>query len=223
MARANTSTNTRSRSRKSSKGGNGAPEATPSEVEAATDDQTDDDEVEAAGSDGTSEEPVDRNAREKALRKLPKHLQYHVRMNTVAERVIKYAKLMAPWGIDELTGEGDDETPPGVATQAVAAMKAFVDYLANMPEDYEPPAPKRAKRSGPKNIVVGGKVDIRPKFRDRYDGILEDEDFTGLEVTMVASGYVKVVTNSDGESIVLPRGQVMGHRPPSEDDDGDDS
>lgn len=152
--------------------------------------------------DSEPEEEVESKRRKiSSVCKLPPHLYMRLRVGNASTRLQKQLAIVEKWGNPEL----------GVAfKRAILAVDEAVEALEALGEDWRPPRGTRGRPSS--NVEVGGLVDIRPKFRDRYEGILEDEDLVSLEVQKVGSGFVKVVANSDGQGLVLPRGQVMVHK-----------
>ena len=207
-----TATSSRKGSRKgNSKGKASAPTASQPEATEAAGEGTEATEAAGEGTDAAGED--DRKAKWKAFRSKSKHIQFAIRTNNIRNRVSEYGSSVASWECEDLVT---------AYSTAVEALDHIVDVLEAMPEDFVPPRAARRTKAKAK-VEAGSHVDIREKFRSRYEGILEDVDMTNLEVTLVASGCVKVVTNSDEAKIVLPRGQVMIHRPPTDDADNNDT
>jgi hypothetical protein len=171
----------------------------------------------AAATEGGNGEDETAQKGWKENRRKPKHIQHAILINNMRNRVHAYGETTRPWEQEALTT---------AYSEAVEALDKVVDVLEAMPEDFVPP--RAARRRTASKVEVGARIDIRPKHQEKYQGIVEDEDLTNLEVMLVASGCVKVYLNSErdedgnppekGGHIVLPRGQVMAHRPPKDDD-----
>lgn len=67
--------------------------------------------------------------------------------------------------------------------------------------------PKTIAKKSVSSLVVGVRVNLRAKFVETYEGILDSKDRTGLEVIDVCKGRVTCRTSS-GEKVLLSRSHI---------------
>ncbi|MBX3221914.1 MAG: hypothetical protein KF795_15465 [Labilithrix sp.] len=87
------------------------------------------------------------------------------------------------------------------ATASVgSALTALLAVASALPDDFKP---ERERHVGSRKVSVGMKVGLVEKLASKYDGVIDAEERTALEVVSLAKGLVSVRTAS-GARIVLP-------------------
>lgn len=94
------------------------------------------------------------------------------------------------------------------ATSATTALAALIAVAMALPDDFKP---EGIRNGSARHLAPGSKVTIRENVSTKYDGILEPEERSTLEVVSVSSGkHARVVSvrTASGLRLVLPRAHV---------------
>ncbi len=138
-----------------------------------------------------------------------------------AARLGKILGRMRTWVDDDAALVGNARRDLELATLALTRAARGLETL---PADWRPTF-ARGGGSRP-TLDVGSQIEIRPKYRKVYDGILEPEDLAALEVIAVSRGGAVVCRNAGNPRLIFPRSHVMLAEVPavasSPDDDVDE-
>lgn len=144
---------------------------------------------------------------ETTTKQMPPARKFEARTIRVTEWVASLSKRNQRFEHAELTA---------VLDSAAASMKKALELIKALPDD----CGLKAKSIGSKAFDVGVKVDIKDRFRESYDDLLEPKDLVNLEVVKVAKGKVAVDTAS-GIRMFFPKSHLVPSAT-DDDDSGDD-
>lgn len=129
---------------------------------------------------------------EKRMRELPPVVRLRRKLASNAKRMAKIIREAQRW-----------TNAPKLGEQAAAlgtALAAMLAVASDLPDDFKP---NRERQAGSRKVSVGMKVGLVERVATRYDGMIDAEERTTLEVVSIAKGLVSV-RSACGARLVLP-------------------